>query len=448
MTKIHQMMVELCGEIDVNRRLVIREILAKSRTTGSLLLSESFPLDNTETLWHLFTSLSELGFYEQKCFRSLVRGMNPSVVSLSSSINLLDALSVVGFSDDTFLSAIFANTIKAFPLEEMNPRDLFLLLRMMQKHRYRHVTLIEYVANCLLGASNIEIGMKFKTVRLLAELNLLDISHVRKCPTTLDPTHCVDIMWAVLLHETHLKKPSALVELLPMYLKTLANAQLSSADFTTGLPPSMVHKLQIIRDALFYVYHDSIYIDLSDSVKSFLSRFNTGDACETSLVWRKQRIGLIQLSDVLFSNNVAHSVKSKIGAFVVDIVERDRKIIWEFDTRERFYNDGTGQSKASYFALRNLVLGRMGYKVINVPYWQWSKLRTKKVRKDYCRTNRYLSIADMRDATEVDADPRCWTAEESLHPVNEFQNEYIYRKQSPKQAWCWQKPVLPLRVTV
>ena len=72
MTKIHQMMVELCGEIDVNRRLVIREILAKSRTTGSLLLLESFPLDNTETLWHLFTSLSELGFYEQKCFRPLL----------------------------------------------------------------------------------------------------------------------------------------------------------------------------------------------------------------------------------------------------------------------------------------------------------------------------------------------------------------------------------------
>jgi hypothetical protein len=210
-------------------------------------------------------------------------------------------------------------------------------------------------------------------------------------------------------------------------------------------------KLGVVRFACFFFHRGQIYNRLSDGIKSSVSALCTVHDSSPTLSKSLQR-----LSCTLFKENVAHTINAHAGPFIVDILERDRKIVWNLATRNQYYvGDLTGKMTA-YHELKAKILRHMGYTVIQVPFWQWDKMSNKKLRSEYCRTSRHHALSDIRETTLLQSrsdnqDPAEFNAVNAAKQIKEswlYHGENVHKKQIPKQQWCWHKPILPLRVSI
>ena len=44
----------------------------------------------------------------------------------------------------------------------------------------------------------------------------------------------------------------------------------------------------------------------------------------------------------------------------------------------------------------------MGYRVVQVPYWQWNRIKHRKQRIEYIRMSRYYALKDLRELAPRD----------------------------------------------
>lgn len=126
------------------------------------------------------------------------------------------------------------------------------------------------------------------------------------------------------------------------------------------------------------------------------------------------------LSAALTKLKIAHRPRVLRGPFVFDILERDRKLVYETNHKDRFY--AMSFDKTATRQLQEKIVKAMGYRVVQVPYWHWNKLRLKRTRMEYLRMSRYYAIKDRREYSMRD---------------EEFLGEYFFRKERPSQSFAW-----------
>jgi hypothetical protein len=444
---LRQRILEFCSSTGATPATSLRSLLKKSGPSGDLLIPDRVSFQNTEVLSQVLSVFNYLRPRDNYTLRYFLRHLDPAVTSIETALSVVEQASQAGQVDEAFVGMMFAKILKEFSLMSITSVDLARMLRIIQSHRFRHLGLIESICTRLLQET--DISRKFGTIRILSELDLLESRHLLGFPDPCSLSQSVDYMWALLLQEQKLGSDFDFARKMSVCLVTVAKIDSENHYQNT----SIMNKLRTIRNAVYFLHRDTIYDQLSDPLKSWLSCTDLdADQCSRSLVETRRPCRQIkQISDVLMSENVSHSVNTKVGAYKVDILERDRKIVWEFDSRDRFYTDHNQKTQASYYALKSRVLKAMGYQVIHIPYWQWDKMRNAKLQKDYCRTSRFLALSDLREKNVLHADPRKFTLSEistTSAAIGGFHNEEIYRKQQPKQAWVWNKPSLPLRVAI
>jgi hypothetical protein len=447
MSCLTQRILDYCSSNGPNPVNSLRRLLKKSCSSGHLLLDDSVPFQDTEVLNHVLAAFDHIRPGDNKTLRNVTRHLNPVVSSFESALSVLEHVSKAGYKDDSFVALMFAKILNEYSIMSITSVDLARMLRIMQIQRFRHMGLVESISNRILQES--DVSRVYDTIRILAELDLLESRHLMNFPSPRSLSHCVDYIWALLLQNHKFDKD---FDLAGKVKECLVLAAEMGPDSQHQSSKSM-HKLNTIRNILYFLHRDTIYEKLSDPLKSWLSRptpFNersSGRLAENNPPCR----GIKQISGVLISENVAHSVNTMIGAFRVDIVERDRKIVWEYDGLDRYYRDHNPGTKAAYYIVKSRVLEAMGYKIIQIPYWQWEKMRNGKLKKDYCRTSRFLAISDIRGNISSNGDPRELKSLDILTTRTDlggYHNENVYNKQQPKQAWVWNKPSLPLRVAI
>jgi len=127
-----------------------------------------------------------------------------------------------------------------------------------------------------------------------------------------------------------------------------------------------------------------------------------------------------ELSYALTKLKIAHRPRVLRGPFVFDILERDRKLVYETNHKDRFYV--LSFVKTAIRQLQERIVKAMGYRVTQIPHWHWGKIRHRKQRIEYIRMSRYYAIKDRREYSLRDA---------------EFLGEYFFRKERPVQAFAW-----------
>ena len=115
------------------------------------------------------------------------------------------------------------------------------------------------------------------------------------------------------------------------------------------------------------------------------------------------------------------------------------------------------QEKTAYYDLQERVMKAMGYKIVQIPHWHWSRITHTKVRSDYCQMNRHLAIQDTREGiarseSDSNRDPTRFAAREAAlnhSTAFAFHGEYFFAKEQPKRAWAWHgQPSTPVKVTL
>lgn len=447
MSQLRKPLLDFCsGSGDPTNAL--RKLLRKSCGSRSLQLPTPVSVLDTDSLNTLIDVFQEVGFRDFPVIRRFMRDLHHEVVSLESALKLLENSSAFGCMDECVTGRLLVATLKRYPLCEISLNDCLRMLRILKVQRFRHIDLIESISRRVLSEG--VASQKFTLVRMLGELDLLGATMLIGLPRPATHSDRINLAWGLILQEARI---SAEIDVPALIYDCIEPFGKRDSINSLGLSESAKHKLRLVRDAIYFLHRESIYENLSDSTKFFFSNLMS-ESESKPLSGSPRRVvkpALQKVSDTLFAENVAHSVHGIIGPFVVDIVERDRKIVWEYDDSDRYYSDGTEAVKSSYYELKRRVLNAMGYKVISVPHWHWKKMNNKKLRGDYCRTSRYLALTDIRETLGMRRDPRNFRVSENLFLNSSehiFQSENIYKKQRPKQTWAWNKPTGTLRIAI
>jgi len=212
----------------------------------------------------------------------------------------------------------------------------------------------------------------------------------------------------------------------------IAGAVLETEDssWSDGEGPALHRRLLLLRSALRYLHREA-YQELSPNSKLALRKVHRldppmRDARPTVHFVRK-------LSHILTKIKVGHFVNAERGPFTLDAVERDRKLIYECNHFDRFYSGSTEKIASS--CLQERIVKAMGYRVVQIPHWQWNKVRRNKQRIEYIRMSRYYAIKDRREYTPRDEAPA-----DTASNVFDYLGEYFFRKERPAASWSWFQP--------
>ncbi|CAE7753875.1 unnamed protein product, partial [Symbiodinium pilosum] len=193
---------------------------------------------------------------------------------------------------------------------------------------------------------------------------------------------------------------------------------------------SLRRRVLLLRSALRYL-HREVYAQLPKDVKQI---FRRAHRMEPEIPQTQRMVLFVsKLSHALTKLKIGHVAHAERGPFTFDIVERDRKIIYECNHFDRFYTSST--EKIASMCLQERIAKAMGYRVIQVPHWHWNKIKHKRQRIEYIRMSRYYALKDRRELAPRDAPVRD-------PAVNEFDylGEYFYRKDMPSSHWSWFQP--------
>lgn len=215
-------------------------------------------------------------------------------------------------------------------------------------------------------------------------------------------------------------------------LDAMSGAVLSAerSSWLIGEGPALLRRLLLLRSAMRYLHRDA-YQDLSANAKS---AFRLVHRLEPPTREPRPIVSFVKkLSHVLQKIKVGHLCNAERGAFMLDVVERDRKLVYECNHFDRFYT-GTTEKIASH-CLQERVVKAMGYRVVQIPHWQWNKVRHKKQRTEYIRMSRYYAIKDRREHAPRDEAPNDVASNQF-----DYLGEYFFRKERPSASWSWFQP--------
>jgi len=190
-------------------------------------------------------------------------------------------------------------------------------------------------------------------------------------------------------------------------------------------------RLLLVRSALRYL-HRNQYKALSPKMLDALRRVHR---LEGPVHDARRPVAFVRkLSAALTKLKIGHLSYADRGPFVFDVVERDRKLVYECNHFDRFYVGTTEKLAAS--CLQERIVKAMGFRVVQIPHWQWNKLNRKRQRIEYLRMSRYYAIKDVRERRPRSIDPDDPKAGSEL----DFLGEYFFRKEMPSASWSWFQP--------
>jgi len=215
-------------------------------------------------------------------------------------------------------------------------------------------------------------------------------------------------------------------------LEALAGQVLGADDafWTSDAGPALHNRLLLLRSVMRYLYRDA-YRTLSADVVQAFRRIHRMEPKRKVL---KPTVNFTRkLSDLLRKMKVAHLVNAESGPFILDAVERDRKLVYECNHFDRYYAGTT--DKIATMCLQERVVKATGYRVVQIPHWQWNKIKHRKQRSEYLRMSRYYAIKDSRELSPRDEVPKDVA-------LNEFDylGEYFFKKERPSSSWSWFQP--------
>ncbi|CEM21236.1 unnamed protein product [Vitrella brassicaformis CCMP3155] len=158
-------------------------------------------------------------------------------------------------------------------------------------------------------------------------------------------------------------------------------------------------RLLLIRSALRYLHRDT-YEQLPDRVRQALRRVHR---IELPRKPTKKIAFVEKLSMALTKLRIAHHKYATRGPLTFDILERDRKLVWECATVDRFYLSTF--DKIATARLNERLTKAMGYRVARTNHWQWGRMKAKRSRIEYARMARYYALRDRREFEEYEG----WT---------------------------------------
>ena len=129
---------------------------------------------------------------------------------------------------------------------------------------------------------------------------------------------------------------------------------------------------------------------------------------------------------------MGHFCNAIRGPFTIDVLERDRKVIYECNHAHRFY--ASSLEKIATYRLQERITKAMGYKVVQIPFWHWHTVRYKKPRVEYVRMSRYYAVKDRREFKERPLDH---VAEGQVPEEFAYMGESFGNSAKPIRTWSW-----------
>ncbi|KEP65234.1 UNVERIFIED_CONTAM: RAP domain-containing protein [Hammondia hammondi] len=189
--------------------------------------------------------------------------------------------------------------------------------------------------------------------------------------------------------------------------------------------PSLHRRLLLIRTALRHLHRDTIYNSLPTMVRQAFRRLHR---IEIASPPRSPTHFVTRMSALLTRLRIAHFCYAIRGPLVFDVLERDRRIVWQCNTVDRFYVNSA--EKTTAVKLQERITQAMGLKVGNCEYWQWMKMKRKRTRLEYIRMQRYYILKDRR---QHDPDFEGWTLPlvHHMHRRNRLHYDYYFPNYTP-----------------
>lgn len=338
-----------------------------------------------------------------------------------------------------------ASIIKSNGLAEFTTAEKLKLLNVLARQRILISPLLDLISKSC--ESDIDNNQNSRRCRVLAELRISAPIHLceERLPDTI--AGCVDMCVAVVMdgiqREMSLTNRTVMLSCL-RNMHTLMGNIPDMPSFMDSNPLTL-RDIQLVRYALQFSFPE-LYSQLDDSILETFARiqFYTVSPTRTGRCDPSNSVFVDQLGQILFKSKIAYTSFTQVGPFVVDILERDSKVIWQCNGPTRFYATSTRQTTV-YYDLQRMILTAMGYSVIDIPYWHWKRMRNRKVRSEYCRTSRHLAMHDIREHTHsclaTSRDPTEYNAKSSAVLQSVFLGETVFKKEQPRKSWSWHRPL-------
>eukprot|EP00928_Gymnodinium_smaydae_P028405 TRINITY_DN21672_c0_g1_i1.p1 TRINITY_DN21672_c0_g1~~TRINITY_DN21672_c0_g1_i1.p1 ORF type:complete len:569 (-),score=139.49 TRINITY_DN21672_c0_g1_i1:67-1773(-) len=362
-------------------------------------------------------------------------------VPTEALLSLGSAYSTLGALNAPLFNAIATQLLDAWPAEgsSVKPAQLVQVCRAFAAQRTRHEELFDRLRALLVaggGASSttpaeaLSLLHSHAYLRLASELGEELWSDLeRKALEAKDaPDGLAELCYVIFLA----RQDGARLQDVITWLGMLADCLPSPEDpaWKAEAGPVLQRRILLLRSALRYLHRDA-YRELPDKVARMLRAVHR---MEQPVTEPKPTVSFVlKLSGILTKLRVGHFCNVEKGPFVLDIVERDRKLVYECNHFDRFYTNSI--EKVASMCLQERIVKAMGYRVIQVPHWHWTRIKHKRQRAEYLRMSRYYAVKDRRELRPRDED----IGDPAVSDLDHL-GEYFFKKEAPSSSWSWFNP--------
>ena len=402
----------------------MRKFIKQGMKTNVFPVDSGIPFRDVRAINGLIENFNYTGFYDLTFLRNISDEVISSVKTPTDAIRFMSNLTRLGHTDSQLIVTCTTKLLELAREQHLSAHQASELISMFARQRLRIEDLV--VALIAEFYPHMSVNEQARVVADGASLKiplerLPDLPQVPQ-----DVKACTDLIMAFVLNP-ELMQSESLVSSRFIPLLGYLNTRLSNRNILDSLDPAWRRKLLLTRAALKYAY-PNIEAAVPRSSSSFLTYAAVSEPTDfrTATPFKKQ------VSDTLFELGIRHSSNANFGALDVDIEESGKKVIWNCDTHSRFFVGVDSKTRTPFYDLRDRVLHGMGYSLVQIPYWHWSRITNRKLRVDYCRMNRHLVLKEHRATNE-----------------QAYQGEYFFKKSVPKRSWSWHgQSTLPVRISI
>ena len=441
-TPLSGLIYEYCSNNPKSPSAGMRSLIKVGLKTGVIPVGEGHRLLTISTVNAVLENFKTLRFYDFDFIDKHQSKLLAEPAVPWESVEFLYRLAGLGHFNSEIVLSTCANILNADGMQVMSNDDKLKLLSSLVRLRIQVSKLAEAISS---SCSNLSTEQNAKLCRLLAELGLLQpsIHEISNTPTGLMSS--IDVACAICLYYTNGIRTDDLDKTLVESVSLVCHYIVQQEDVQKYLVrhPVMVRDIHTLGLVLQYVHRD-LYAKLSENVLEVMAQVayvgsaGFGEKCKPS-----NTKPVAQLGDILFKLKHAYTKSVNIGPYIADILERDSKVMWQWNGPTRYYSTSKRELTA-YYQLQRMVLNGMGYTVIDIPYWHWNRMRNRKVRSEYCRSSRHISLTDGREKL---IQPLMSCRDPTLFRINEspllsaYTGSIIFKKEQPKKSWSWHSPI-------
>jgi hypothetical protein len=431
----------------------MRDLIVKGSRNGELPF-QGAKMNDLNTIQALLSSFRQTEFYDFKLLSDLIVGQFQADSSnINGIVTVLEQLTYLGNYDSKMVLSGVSSVLSGGAFLSVHSQDALRVLGVLCRQRIRIPKLV-----CLIEREhyhNLSPSDQILFLKNAASLRIdVDRNLFFKLQVPAKINDCTNLVLACIFDAGTRGMTARLGELIRQTLGACPqNLKRESCSKQTH------RDLVLISYALRFLYDESIYSNLGEDVKQFLIS-SCLEPCEPLHIGRKNppNTKLVQsVSDTLFKMSVKHSTHVVNGPFMIDVLEEGRQIVWECNSKIKFYEADRVPIKTAYYHLQELVMRAMGYRILQIPFWHWARITNRRKRIEFCRMNRHLALNDMREnrfgnQETMSTDPDCFKAREWVEGSStelDYHGEYVLNKEQPKRSWSWNGHCnIPVRIAL